>query len=292
MRRCSPVWAARCRALVCWLPTPSTRRSPRCAGFAPCATAWRWRSCGGSRPPPAEMPTTAKHAWPRRRALAAQHLWQTGYPLHVMHGYALPAKEAFDFSSLVHRIDPEMLSQIEVVADARRPLLAYAALVLENVVRIARPKNVIISALGVREGLLYSMLEGKEREKDPLIAAASELNVLRSRAPAHGEELIRWTDRFIASSGIDETTEERRLRHAACLLADIGWRAHPDYRGEQSLNIIANAAFAGIDHPGRAFLALAVFYRHVGWKEEPSDRLRKLATERLLERARILGGAM
>jgi exopolyphosphatase/guanosine-5'-triphosphate,3'-diphosphate pyrophosphatase len=116
--------------------------------------------------------------------------------------------------------------------------------------------------------------------------------LLRSRSPRHGEELIGWTDSFVESIEIDETAEEKRLRHAACLLADIGWRAHPDYRGEQSLNIIANAAFAGIDHPGRAFLALAVFYRHVGWKEEPSDLLRKLATERLLERARVLGAAM
>ena len=57
------------------------------------------------------------------RALARLHMWQTGYPLHVMHGYVMPAKEAFDFSSLVHRVDPEMLSQIEVVTDARRPLL-------------------------------------------------------------------------------------------------------------------------------------------------------------------------
>ena len=87
------------------------------------------------------------------RALARLHMWQTGYPLHVMHGYVLPAKEAFEFSNLVHRVDPEMLSQIEVVTDARRPLLAYAALVLENVVRIARPKDVVVSALGVREGL-------------------------------------------------------------------------------------------------------------------------------------------
>src|SRR5206468_9398466 len=131
-------------------------------------------------------------------------------------------------------------------------------------VRMARPKEVILSALGVREGLLYSMLPSKAREQDALIAAANELNVLRSRSPAHGQELIEWTDRFMASSGLDESAEERRLRHAACLLADIGWRAHPDYRGEQSLNIIANAAFVAVDHPGRTFLSLAVFFRHVG----------------------------
>src|SRR5215212_3662303 len=202
------------------------------------------------------------------RALARLHMWQKGYPLHVMQGYVIPAKEAYEFAGLVHRVGPETLSQIEVVSDARRSLLPYAALVLEHVVRIARSKNVVISALGVREGLLYSLLGAEERRKDPLIAAASELNVLRSRSPAHGEELIAWTDRFMASTGLDETAEERRLRHAACLLADIGWRAHPDYRGEQSLNIIANAGFIGVDHPGRTFLALAVYYRHSGLSDD------------------------
>jgi exopolyphosphatase/guanosine-5'-triphosphate,3'-diphosphate pyrophosphatase len=227
------------------------------------------------------------------RALARLHMWQTGYPLHVMHGYVIPAREAYDFAGLVHRVNAETLSQIEVVADARRPLLAYAAVVLEHLIDIARPKDIVISALGVREGLLYGMLNGDDRRKDPLIAAAQELNVLRSRAPAHGEELIAWTDRFMASTGLDETAEERRLRHAACLLADIGWRAHPDYRGEQSLNIIANAAFVGIDHPGRVYLALAVFFRHVGLvDEELSPRIRELASTRSLDRARVLGAAL
>src|SRR6201997_1126564 len=97
----------------------------------------------------------------------------------------------------------------------------------------------------------------------------------------------------MAPSGLDESGEERRLRHAACLLGDIGWRAHPDYRGEQSLNIIAHAAFVGIDHPGRAYLALTVFFRHVGLiDDELSPRLRELASPRLLDRARVLGAAL
>jgi exopolyphosphatase/guanosine-5'-triphosphate,3'-diphosphate pyrophosphatase len=227
------------------------------------------------------------------RALGRLHMWQTGYPLHVMHGYVIPAKEAFDFSRMVQRVDPNTLSQIEIVADARRPLLAYAALVLENIVRIARPRQVVMSALGVREGLLYSLLSTAERKRDPLIAAAQELNVLRSRSPRHGEELAAWAEQFMASAGVDENAEERRLRHAACLLADIGWRAHPDYRGEQSLNIIAHAAFVGVDHPGRTFLSLAVFFRHVGLNDDDlSPHMRELATTRMIERARILGAVM
>jgi len=229
-------------------------------------------------------------AW---RALAHLHIARTDYPLRVMHGYRMPAKEALDFCALVHRVKPEKLSHIEVISNARRPLLGYAALVLEHLIRQGRPKDVVISALGVREGLLYSLLERSERERDPLIAAARNLNILRSRSPLHGEELLAWTDRFMISTDIDETADERRLRHAACLLADIGWRAHPDYRGEQSLNIISNADFIAIDHAGRAFLALSVFFRHAGLiRDEVSPRLRELATKRLLERARILGAAM
>jgi exopolyphosphatase/guanosine-5'-triphosphate,3'-diphosphate pyrophosphatase len=227
------------------------------------------------------------------RALARLHMWQTGYPFHVMHNYRISAREVLEFSQLVHRVDAETLSRIEVVNAARRPLLSYAALVLEHLVRAIKPKEVIISVLGVREGLLHSLLGAKERQRDPLIAAAADLNLLRSRSPRHGEELIVWTDRFMASSGLDETPEEKRLRHAACLLGDIGWRAHPDYRGEQSMNIIAHGAFVAVDHPGRAFLALSVFFRHAGLSEdELSPRLRELATTRILDRARVLGAAL
>ncbi len=197
------------------------------------------------------------------RARPAAH-GQTGYPLHVMHGYAMPPTEALEFARLVAVSIPTRSPMSRDGREARRPLLPYGALVLEQAIEIGKPKRVVVSALGVREGLLYEMLDDEERRKDPLIVAASDLNVLRSRSPRHGEELIDWTDRFMTSTGIEENAEEQRLRHAACLLADIGWRAHPDYRGEQSLNIIAHAAFVGIDHPGRAFLALAVFYRHAG----------------------------
>ena len=228
------------------------------------------------------------------RSLGRLHMRQTGYPLHVMHGYAIPAAEALEFAKLLHRVDVETLSDIEVVASARRPLLPYAALVLEYILRIGKPRQVVFSALGVREGLLYSLLKQREKEKDALIEAARGLNQLRSRSPRHGEELIGWTDRFMMSSGLDETAEERRLRHAACLLADIGWRAHPDYRGEQSLNIIAHAGFSAIDHAGRAYLALSVFYRHVGLvvDDELSPRLRELASTRMIDRARVLGAAL
>jgi len=226
------------------------------------------------------------------RALARLHMRQRNYPLNVMHGYSIPARDAADFASLVERVNAEALIAIESVAAARRPLLAYGAVVLDEIIRRAKPRDVVISALGVREGLLFERLDLAQRRTDPLIASARDLNVLRSRSPLHGEELCDWTDDFMLSTQLDEAVDDKRLRHAACLLSDIGWRAHPDYRGEQSLNIIANAAFGGIDHPGRAFLALTTSYRHMGPDADVSPTIRSITTVRMLDRAHILGAAM
>ena len=226
------------------------------------------------------------------RALARLHMRQRQYPMNVMHNYVIPSRDALEFARLVERIEAEALMSIEAVSSARRPLLAYGAAVLEEIIRLTNPKEIVISALGVREGLLYSQLPFETLEEDPLIVSAREFNRLRARAPAHGEELFDWTSRLLASTHLEEDEEDRRLRHAACLLSDISWRAHPDYRGTQAYDLVANAAFIGVDHPSRAFLALAAAYRHLSNEDFVTPQSRSLVTARQLDRARIIGAAM
>ena len=227
------------------------------------------------------------------RALARLHIGQRAYPLQVMHGYVIPVRDAVEFVKLVERVNAETLDSIAAVNVARRPLLAYGALVLDEIIRIGKPKEVVISATGVREGLVYEQLTEEERGADPLIVAASEMNEARARDPAHAADLITWSDAFFATLPFDETPGEARLRHAACLLSDIGWSAHPDYRGEQSLNTVAHAPLFGVDHPSRAYLALAVYFRHAGFSSDArsTPSIRELASARGLDRARVLGAA-
>jgi exopolyphosphatase/guanosine-5'-triphosphate,3'-diphosphate pyrophosphatase len=228
------------------------------------------------------------------RALARIHIIQSEYPLRVMHGYSIPAQDALDFARRLRRlVAANMLADIEVVADARRPLLAYAALVLEYIIRVAKPKTIVFSTFGVREGLLYEMLPDAERAKDGFICAARELNKLLSRSARHAEELIEWTDRLVRVVKLRETEEDRRLRHAACLLSDIGWRVHPDHRGEETLNLITNGNFGSISHQGRVFVALSVFFRYAGLSEqnEPPLIMQEMVSPAMLERARVLGAA-
>jgi exopolyphosphatase / guanosine-5'-triphosphate,3'-diphosphate pyrophosphatase len=59
-----------------------------------------------------------------------------------------------------------------------------------------------------------------------------------------------------------ETPQTQRLRYAACLLSDVAWRGHPDFRAERALDASLYANFIGVDVRGRLMIgtALAVCY--------------------------------
>jgi exopolyphosphatase / guanosine-5'-triphosphate,3'-diphosphate pyrophosphatase len=235
------------------------------------------------------------------RAIARLHMEKSDYPLRVMHGYTMPAEEVIEFCEEIRKAKKlSALPGVEELSRQRREVLPYGALVLERLLERLAPSAVDFSVFGIREGLVYSLLSETERRKDPLISFCREYARLRSRSAEHAVELCSWTDALFEPPGPKETDEERRLRHAACLLSDISWRAHPDYRGEQSLNLIAHAALGGIDHPGRVFLALASYFRHIGVsgdaegesKERLSERLKAVVSKKLYRRARIIGAAI
>ncbi len=227
------------------------------------------------------------------RNLARLHMSATRYPLQVMHNYEMPPARVATFLKRVASGGLDKVTGVDRVSKNRRGLLPYGAIVLQEVIRVAKPANVIVSANGVREGYLHSLLDLEDQRRDPLITAAEELAILRSRSVSHARELAEWSGSSFRAFGIEETEDEARYRQAACLLADIGWRAHPEYRGTQSLNIIAHASFIGVDHPGRAFLALASMYRHEGtFGDNVAPQLKILAGPRHLERARILGALL
>ncbi len=227
------------------------------------------------------------------RNLARLHMVETGYPLNVMHHYEMEPERCDEFLAAVAEGNTNKMAGIKRVSKNRRGLLPYGAMILQEIIAAMKPARILISAVGVREGYLYSLLDEKWQLRDPLLTATDELAVLRSRSAAHARELAEWTGSAFAAMGLDETADESRYRRAACLVADIGWRAHPEYRGTQSLNIISHASLIGIDHPGRAFIALASLYRHEGLIDDAvAPEIRQIITPRLMERAKALGALL
>ena len=222
-------------------------------------------------------------AW---RNLARIHMAQTDYPLHVLHHYQMTRGQAEGISELMSHLTAATLKDVKDMSKARIDTLPYGAMILDRLMHFGKAKDVVISVFGVREGLLFSKLPRKKMEYDVLLSSCWDFARRYARSPAHELELCDWTDQIFGKAGLAESDDEKRLRHAACLLADIGWRAHPDYRAERSLGMISQAAFVGVDHPGRVFLALTIFYRYDG--EAMREDMTRLLDDRHVERAHLI----
>jgi exopolyphosphatase / guanosine-5'-triphosphate,3'-diphosphate pyrophosphatase len=220
------------------------------------------------------------------RNLARLHLSHVHYPLHVLHQYTMTRQQARSIAEFVSGMPGASLKDVKDVSKSRANTMPYGSMVLERLIDAGRPKNVVCSVYGVREGFLYSKLTRKKAKQDALLSSCWDFARRYARSPQHELELCDWTDQIFNAKGIKESGEEQRLRYAACLLADIGWRAHPDYRADRSLGMISQAAFVGVDHPGRVFLALTIFYRYEG--EVMRDDLTRLLDEEQMERAHLL----
>lgn len=224
------------------------------------------------------------------RSLAKLHQIVTDYPLHMVQNYVVPAEEMIAFcEGIIGAGSLKGYEGAEHVSSSRRELVPFGAAAMLEVLKAGHFRNVVFSALGVREGYLYGRLDEDERRIDPLIQGAEELSVLRSRSPAHAGDLVEFTGQFLQVAGVSETAEQTRLRTVACLLADIGWRAHPDYRGPQSVDAVAYGSFTGVDHSARAFLAQIIALRYDGLKSKAANALSGLMKEDMGPRARLIG---
>lgn len=232
------------------------------------------------------------------RSIAKLHMTLRQYPLRVMHAYTCEAHAMTDFCAHIVRAASRrgQYEGYDTISKGRRDLLPFGALVLQRFLARAETRDIVFSATGIREGLLYSLLSPVEQQRDALLAACADLANQRARSALHARELKRWTDPLFGPGGIAETPYETRLREAACLISDIGWRGHPDYRAEQSLDAVANSALVGVDHPGRIYLAFSMYFRHSGIAEPSKDaheaKYLDLMGPRLLERARIIAAAV
>jgi exopolyphosphatase/guanosine-5'-triphosphate,3'-diphosphate pyrophosphatase len=222
-------------------------------------------------------------AW---RAIARIHLEQSGYALHIIHHYRVAREEIIDFCRLLTGLSRKSLEGMtSSVSRKRLETLPLAALVLHRVLRAAEPAHVVFSAQGIREGRMFSLLPEAVKREDPLISASAAIARADSRFEPLGDELYRWMTPLFPG----ETAENARLRHAACHLGDIAWREHPDYRADHGYLRILRLPIAGIDHPSRAFLAVAIAVRYGrrrgGEETQPAEAL--LDEERLVEAERI-----
>lgn len=221
------------------------------------------------------------------RSLARFHIFKTKYPLPVISNYVMPPKAATQILRMVATLDKVTVKQVPTMSSARVPMLNDAAALLSVLTKVLKPKSLVACAFGLREGLLFETLSPDQRAEDPIIVGARFECERQGRFGAHGDELFHWISPLFPGNGAGDA----RLRHAACLLADIAWAANPEFRSEYGLEMALHGNWIGVNARERAMLGMAVYASLGGISPGPAI-LSKLASPDDLSAARLWGLAI
>ena len=224
------------------------------------------------------------------RAFAKLDMLRRDYPLHVLHEYRMTARDVRQTIKMIsgHK-DHEALRAEAGVSANRMALLPLASDVLSEVIATFKPKDIAVSAYGIREGMLYQQMPDRLRARDPLIEACRFAEAKDARLPGFGRQLNAFLEPLMP--GLGQTPA--RLVKAACLLHDVNWRAHPDYRAQVCFETATRANLGGLKHAERVFLGLSLHYRYTNRAVSgPYQPLVALLSESERRNAEVLGKAM
>jgi exopolyphosphatase/guanosine-5'-triphosphate,3'-diphosphate pyrophosphatase len=217
------------------------------------------------------------------RALARIDMFATDFPLPITHQYRMKPARARELRKLLKALDPRFST---AAAPQRLATSPVAAMLLDLLVEELAPSHLIVSTYGIREGLLYDRLPASERRKDPLIEEAREAGGGEHRFGQHGDLLDEWI-----TPVFDDPPEIRRLRLAACLLADVAWQANPGFRADRGIEMALHGNWVAVSPAGRVIMAQALS-SNFGRDRLPDARLLSLCKEEQLKRAHSWGLAM
>ncbi|MFZ5671093.1 MAG: Ppx/GppA family phosphatase [Pseudomonadota bacterium] len=229
-------------------------------------------------------------AW---RNLALLHMRMSGYPLQIVHQYEMSRGDALEAARFLGRQSKASLEAIEGVSRKRLETLPHAAMVLEALIEALGIERVAVSAYGLREGLLFEAMSPETRDLDPLVEGCAALTARQGVDETLGPTLDAWLAPVFDALPPAFGARDAVLRSAACRLADLGARLHPDHRADLVFEQVLRAPVAGQSHAERAFLALAAFSRHTAAAPVPDGAtVGRLLSETQRRRARALGAAV
>lgn len=192
------------------------------------------------------------------RRLANIHILKTRYPLEILHAYEVSSQSMLPFLREFIKMTPDAIAKLPGSSRKRADSLRYAAVALLELLILTRIPRVIFSTAGIREGYLFEQISPYLRAEDGLIACCVDLASQSGRVESYPRDLFTWMQPLFP----DENEQLRRLRFACCLLSEIAWRIHPQYRSEWLYRRILQSSFICFNHRERVSLATALYHRH------------------------------
>jgi exopolyphosphatase/guanosine-5'-triphosphate,3'-diphosphate pyrophosphatase len=223
------------------------------------------------------------------RNLGRIHMVLHHYPLMVLDHYTVSTQSFLNSLRSLSRMSPAELEAIPGLPKRRVDILPLAAMVAERILLLGKPKEMMFSVYGVREGYLFNKLPVAERQKDPLLAGCYDMLARVPSSPIYGEENSAWMQPLF----LYESKEAKRLRIASCLLSEISRYESTEYKAELAYRRVLDSSLVGLRHHERVFLARILFHRYRRELNEPLLRsMRNLVNAEAKHQAFLIGLAL
>ena len=165
-----------------------------------------------------------------------------------------------------------------------------ASLILKELVEKILPKKMIFCSQGLREGFLFSLLDDKTKEEEPLNFITKRMSKNFNNSFFDGKLIFNWLNPIFKN----ENDNFKRLRLAASYLAELSyWHNFKDIESDYALNTVLYYPFLSLTHEQRIFLGLAI-YTACGGKTNNSNFIKysKFLKKDAINAAGILGNSI
>ncbi len=213
-------------------------------------------------------------------------------PLPILHGFYSSRGEITAYCRRISKLVAGDVPFGGSLPSRRREVLPTAALILMELLSAMRAKRGVTSSYGLREGLLFDSLDDASRKIDPFLFRCRVLADERCRFAQHAQVIYDWSRPLFQRKSHDPELRDR-MHHAICLLGDIAWRGHPDFRAEKAVESILHGHFVGVSHRDRAYVAVALNQAYGAPVDVPhlAPMLPLLKIDDIME-ARMMGAAL
>lgn len=187
------------------------------------------------------------------RNLGRIHRKHINYPINQAHNYQMGIDDFHFIYKMVKDVDLESRKQIDGLSKNRADIMVGGLTILNTIISMISPSNLVISGFGLREGILYDYLFSNSKlipQEDALSLSLHSFMHLYGINQEHAEQVC-----FISLSLFDQLKPlhklgdpDRKLLKVASLLHDIGISISYYDHHKHSFYIILNSRLNGLSH--------------------------------------------
>jgi len=103
------------------------------------------------------------------RALALAYMGREADNMQILHRFTMSPAQIADFIDELADMSTKKTKRLKKAPAERRPLLPISAIILQELLNLSRSNMAIISAYGLREGVIYDMLLDADKDTTPTV---------------------------------------------------------------------------------------------------------------------------